>query len=127
MPRSYRPLLWLAWVAGLLFFGVPWTSFVGHAHWSQVRWVPFKPGTFRIIDSLLNILYFVGFGWLWATGRGGTSRVAGVILAAAFSVSIELLQVFSHSRIPSVSDVASNTLGAALGLQAASLFQRRQP
>ncbi len=86
---------------------------------------PYQQGVrnFSIPDVVSNILLFVPFGVLWAG-----SRVRGLLddsislacLAAGaigliFGLGIELGQVFSPGRTPSLMDAFCNGLGSAIG------------
>jgi glycopeptide antibiotics resistance protein len=88
-----------------------------HAHWGKVTWVPFGDRHLIVRDMVANTLLFVPFGALgpWR-GRPLATRVlvAGAC-AFALSSSVELCQVFSHSRLPTTTDVVTNTAGALLG------------
>jgi len=72
-----------------------------------------------IIDGARNVLLFAGWGLLWMVTAGpGRSRVElrnAVLSGAALSLLVEVLQLFSRSRTASILDLATNTLGAALG------------
>jgi len=109
----------LAWLASALAIVaaevLPWSNFQGHSHWARVCWIPFSdyraPG-FRL-DVCQNILMVVPFGF---TGiRAGARRTQVVILAAILMACGELFQVYCHNRFPSMSDVASGTVGALAG------------
>jgi VanZ family protein len=72
-------------------------------------------------DAIGNVLLFLPWGFLlaiWRAGRG-KSFVAAMSLAllsgAIFSGSLELSQLFAPSRYASVIDVATNTIGSAVG------------
>ena len=116
---------------------MPWSAYyVGHSHWAQVEWVPFSRMV-RPDDFLLNILLFLPFGfsvYLARVGTGhtdpstagdapdGSSRgpmrrtlVVAVVAAAILSAAVELFQVYCHGRLPTTTDLVSNTLGGWLG------------
>ncbi|HEX2675279.1 MAG TPA: VanZ family protein [Polyangiales bacterium] len=61
-------------------------------------------------DLVANVLAFLPFGWALRE----RSRVRVLVLAFAFSSAVELTQCFCL-RVPSVWDIATNTLGAVLG------------
>jgi len=42
--------------------------------------------------------------------------VWAILSASLLSVSTDIFQVFSHNRIPSMTDVCSNIMGASLGI-----------
>ena len=73
-------------------------------------------------DVITNVLGFIPLGFVLAW-RGPWRAIA---VAAALSVGAEALQFFSPFRSPSFADVATNVLGAALGVGAASLWGRRR-
>lgn len=70
---------------------------------------------------LLNVLFFVpfGFGWAWWTQTKGWRRfggwlacgIAGLIL----SLAVESLQLYLPTRVSSWDDVFTNTLGSLVG------------
>ncbi len=75
-----------------------------------------------VADVLVNILGFLPFGFVLAArshragGSSGRPQILRVVLiAGCTSVAIELLQVLLPSRVSSLTDVATNILGAALG------------
>jgi len=77
------------------------------------------------LDVVFNVLLYVPFGYLFARSRLGGSWVVLTCLAGAvvLSCGTELLQVYSHGRFPSATDVAMNIAGAYIGLRLA----RRRP
>ena len=114
---------------------MPWSAYyVGHSHWAQVEWVPFSR-LLRPDDFLLNVLLFLPFGFSFhlctvagsdrprpSTGsasnrraRSQRQRVLGAVVAAMLlSTSVELFQVYCHGRLPTTTDILSNTIGAFL-------------
>jgi glycopeptide antibiotics resistance protein len=105
---------------------VPWESFEPHSHWSRVAWVPFStPPPVTARDLIFNVLLYVPFGYLFARLRVGGSWVVLTCLSGAvvLSCGTELLQVYSHGRFPSATDVVMNIAGAYVGLRLA----RRRP
>jgi VanZ family protein len=83
-------------------------------------------GHFALADAILNVLLFVPLGFLLGLRRHAVPvRIWGglTMLAAA----IEAAQLFLPGRFPTVSDVAANSLGAALGLLLAGLWKRGAP
>ena len=104
---------WLVWTATILAVTVPWGDVHAHAHWQNL--VVTMPLTrHAVADVIANVLLYVPFGY-WRrrgpTGAGWTVAEAGVLASA-----VELTQLMSHSRIPSLVDVASNTAGAIVGV-----------
>lgn len=116
-PRTARLLL-LGWVVILLAVLVPWGDITDHTHWTKVIWIPFGP-PFRPFDIVGNVLAFVPFGALWQRSRfrqrwlGGATAVAA---GSALSFCAEVVQLYSHSRFPSSTDVITNAVGIVVGL-----------
>lgn len=81
-------------------------------------------------DMLANIALFLPLGVLLASLRPRADHRASVALLAAFSVGIELAQIFIRDRYVSPVDVATNTIGAWAGVllrQRLLTWSRRQP
>ncbi len=81
-----------------------------------------------VIDTLGNIVIFVPLGagaaWLlWM--RSKRCWLGGMLTGLGLSLFIEVLQVFSPTRVVSWRDVGLNTLGAALGAGGGCLAFRR--
>jgi len=80
-----------------------------------------RPGSAKAtIDVVGNVVAFVPLGWgLTHVVRRRSSWAASftlvILMAAAFSVSVETVQYFQHMRYSSIVDVACNTLGALVG------------
>lgn len=73
------------------------------------------PVTYALVEALANVAMFVPYGVLAGLllRRWWVALLAG----AATSAAIELSQLlFLPSRVPSLQDVAMNTLGTAVGL-----------
>jgi hypothetical protein len=66
-----------------------------------------------LADGLLNIILFLPLGV--ALGLYHASLRRALLLAALLSALIELVQFAIPARVPSVGDVLSNSIGAALG------------
>ena len=95
----------------------PWEGLVWHSHWARVEWLPFQH-TVRPLDAVLNLLLYVPGGWLGA--RWGRSPAWIAAVGIGLSLSAELLQVWSHGRSPSATDLLTNGLGLAIGAGLAS-------
>ena len=67
-------------------------------------------------DFILNVLLFMPLGLVqaWRGGRFWTTTIFGLLL----SMAIEISQLWIPGRFPSLDDLLSNTLGAALGFLA---------
>jgi glycopeptide antibiotics resistance protein len=103
---------------------LPWSGLQGlqgHSHWGNVRWIPLYPEllSLRFVrDIVVNMFLFMPFGYLYV--RSQVTRPSAMflritLLAALLSVGVELVQVFSHTRIPSTTDICANVMGAAIG------------
>jgi len=93
--------------------------------WQGVFTPPFNQGrkTFSLLDVAANFLLFVPLGFLWvgsAFRRLSAAGFFGALLQAGLcglllSLAVELGQVYSPGRTPSILDVAFNAAGAAFG------------
>lgn len=127
-PAPLRPkaiLLW-GWVALLVTIPIfPLSNFVGHSHWDQVRWIPFQDFTLSmpfIVDLAGNLGWFLVFGYLlqyWKEDRSIVPIQRVVVTAAVISLLVEGFQVYCHNRIPSMTDVFCNIVGATIGASVA--------
>jgi hypothetical protein len=102
-------IMWgLAWAG----FGIPWTGMTNHAHWGVIRWSLIPPRQ-SIDDAILNFVFYIPLGMLGRSFRSG-----GAIIAVGFACSLttELIQVFSHTRSPTLLDVVVNTAGTIVGV-----------
>ena len=92
---------------------VPWGDFTGHTHWDEVGWIPFVSWAVRRWDITLNVLLFTPLGIVCAVIFRSGVLAAGT---TAFGVSLfgEWLQVYSHSRFPSATDLVCNVGGAVM-------------
>ena len=99
---------------------LPWSNFVGHSHWGRVHWVPFYGHRLDWLDIAANVALFLPFGY-FAGGflsalLPGKKQLWVLVGATLLSTLAEFLQIYSHGRYPSATDVGCNVLGAALGL-----------
>jgi glycopeptide antibiotics resistance protein len=113
--RLARALL-VAWILVILFIVVPWGRFQDHSHWARVNWIPFGGWPFRPRDIVLNVLFYMPFGYLQARLTGHQPWLRAGLPAFALSTATEFTQVFSHGRFPSINDVICNVLGALAGI-----------
>ena len=115
-PRTARLCL-AAWTTLLLAALVPWFDVTDHTHWMKVTWIPFSP-PLRPFDILANVLAFIPFGALWRISRFEGLRgrlITAVSLGGGLSLCAEYTQLYSHSRFPSATDVATNAIGILVG------------
>ena len=102
---------------------VPWRDLQDHSHWANVGWIPFVSPPIRIFDIAANLLLFAPLGASAALAfRRGV--VAAAVLSLAVSLGGEYVQLYSHSRFPSATDVVCNVSGAVLAALARRRAQR---
>ena len=120
-PSGLRIALLIVWGLAWVGFGIPWTGMTNHAHWGVIRWSLIPPRR-SIVDAILNFAFYIPLGML-----GPRFQRAGVIIAIGFACSIttELIQVFSHTRTPTLLDVVVNTAGTIVGVVLQSRFHSR--
>ncbi len=128
-PAPLRPSPWLLWSWVVLLAitpTLPWTDFVGHSHWDNVRWIPFEDfslAPLALVDIAGNFTWFAVFGYLLHYRREDRSHASlkpAICIALGLSLLLEGFQVYCHNRIPSMTDVMCNGLGAAFGAFVAS-------
>ncbi len=128
----YRRIL--AIVVALILYGslYPWQFQARHYGrnplWILLHTWPSSFDRYLVWDVGVNITLYVPlgiFGFLAVSERA--SRVVRILaplaLALALSASIEMLQLFDDSRQCSLADVASNAMGAAVGIAAGALYR----
>jgi len=129
-------LAWILAVAYLLVLG--YASLQPFRGW---RWPPEEilhflsapwPRFITLQDVAVNFAAYVPLGLLLSIGCGaryGAARgaAAATLTAAAFSVTMEVAQMFLPARIASNVDLLANSLGALLGAMAAPLLAPAQP
>jgi len=109
-------------VAIVLAVAVPWTTFAGHSHWSRVDWIPFVSRRPRLTDVVGNLALCIPLGLSLGLGFSrGVALAAAVTLA--LSLFVEALQIYSHERFPSMTDVVCNVAGAVAAATAARKFR----
>ncbi|MGR0221412.1 VanZ family protein [Agromyces sp. ZXT2-6] len=82
----------------------------------------FEPSTWTAglqTELMLNIVMFVPLGALLAFSLRGVSFVVPVMMAAGFSLAIELAQIPMSDRISDPRDLVANAAGALIGVIAA--------
>ena len=100
---------------------MPWSNFRDHSHWDKVRWIPFYAESLSLrflFDIAVNLLLLLPFGYLYVRSQVTKPRAVFLrvtLLAALLSAGAELAQVFSHNRIPSMTSICTNVIGAAMG------------
>lgn len=81
----------------------------------RIVMIPFLDMISGPIDTILNVILFVPFGfmlpWLWKK----YSRISSVVLTGfLFSLSIEIVQTFGRGTTD-INDLITNTIGTCLG------------
>lgn len=83
---------------------------------------PAKPNRSDLMDSFVNVLGFIPFGFLVAmylqeasNCTRGRAILTTIVLGGITSLAIELLQVYLPTRDSSLLDLINNVLGSALG------------
>jgi hypothetical protein len=82
----------------------------------------FEPSTWTAglqTELMLNVVMFVPLGALLAFALRRVSFVVPVMMAAGFSLAIELAQIPMSDRISDPRDLVANTVGALIGVIAA--------
>lgn len=103
---------------------VPWGDMQDHSHWGRVVWVPFGSRRLRPRDIVQNVLLFVPVG-VGAALVFRRAIGAAAVVALSLSLTGELLQVYSHERFPSATDVVCNIVGAVGAAGVAGWWRRR--
>jgi glycopeptide antibiotics resistance protein len=67
-------------------------------------------------ELMLNVMMFVPLGVLLAFALRGVSFMVPVMMAAGFSLAIELAQIPMSDRISDPRDLVANTVGALIGV-----------
>lgn len=79
-----------------------------------------------IVDAVRNVLLFAGWGAVWViTSRHGPARpmlIRAALSGAAISAGVEAAQLVSATRVASVLDLVTNTLGAFTGALGVALL-----
>lgn len=110
----------------ILVAGYPWGDHVGHAHWTRVGWVPFLSGPIRPSDLAGNLLLGVPFGIFAGLGLERSPLIAGAA-TLILAVFVEAVQVYSHSRFPSATDVVCIVTGAVAAAALVRVYLRHAP
>jgi VanZ family protein len=124
----------LAIVVALILYGslYPWEFHTRHYDrnplWILLHTWPHTIDRYVLWDVAINITLYAPLGmfaYLAVSARASRAVriLAPLALALALSASIEMLQLFDDSRSCSLSDVASNVAGAAVGIAAGALYR----
>jgi glycopeptide antibiotics resistance protein len=108
-----RVPLWCWWGVLAIVISAPWDGFISHVHWERLDLIPFMDPADNVRDLILNVLFFVPFGYSFLKHWRGPRPILVTIAAACLvSACAESLQLFSHSRNASGTDVAAAGAGA---------------
>jgi VanZ family protein len=114
-PRRWRTLLVVLMVFGVLFAVRPLTS-------------RFAPETLFLHSDKLSHVLFFGFLWLLARRAGFAAAWPLALTLLGYGIFIEVAQALSPTgRSASLSDVAADTVGVALGWWLTRRDSGRQP
>ena len=124
----------LAIVVALILYGslYPWEFHARHyGHnplWLLLHAWPTVIDRFFLWDIGINITMYAPlgiFGYLAVSARAPrwVRILAPFALGLTLSASVEMLQLFDDSRMCSLSDVASNVTGTAMGIAAGALYR----
>ena len=125
-----------AWPLSLVYAGlIVYASLYPFAEWRDQGIFPFSylwqpwPRYWTGFDVGINIAGYTPFGFLVAlaalrTGRGTHAVVLATLVAGLTALSMETIQGYLVSRVPSNLDLALNLLGGWLGAVAATLLEK---
>jgi glycopeptide antibiotics resistance protein len=128
-------VMWILWtVLIVMVTTVPWSDF--HVQFDQRRlnwiaWLPFHGARWSkrwALDIVINLFLFIPFSYLFLRSqvRDGMQGLITVMAATVLlSVAIEYAQVFNTSRVPSMGDVATNIIGACMGVALFLVLRRK--
>lgn len=120
--RMYNwKIVLIAWILLIIVLCTfPW--WIAAPQWGRIRWIPlldvFRSPHRLLRDAVANWFFYIPLGFAYAKVRPATGvmRLYGAaMLGLSLSVTVELYQVFSPVRVPSMTDVLMNTLGALAG------------
>ncbi len=112
--RGYTPvILWM--VALFALSSLPGDTDTDLAPLSPITWVP------PALQNLLHLPAYALLGWLWYHALAShrwtptLTLLAAFVLASLYGAFDELHQVFVPGRFASLTDLAANVIGSALG------------
>jgi VanZ family protein len=132
-PSPHRRILSI--VVALILYGslYPWQFYARHYTrnplWILLHAWPSHLDRFVVWDVAVNVVLYLPLGVFgFLAVRRTASRIARIglplLLGLVLSSSIEMIQLFDDSRMCSLSDVASNVAGAAMGIAAGAIYRK---
>jgi VanZ family protein len=97
---------------------------LGNPVWILFHSWPVRFDRWAFRDTITNLLLYMPLGFCAALAFG-RRWWAAVLLGAALSASIEMLQIYDYTRTCSLADLTCNTIGAAAGAAVALLAPPR--
>jgi VanZ like protein/concanavalin A-like lectin/glucanase superfamily protein len=99
---------------------IPETYEIVDEKFLELPWREFKPSWGYCKDVLINIGGFVPLGfffcaYLSSARQTKRAALATIVLGAAVSITIEVLQAYLPTRDSGMTDIITNTLGTSLG------------
>ncbi|HXM65055.1 MAG TPA: VanZ family protein [Terriglobales bacterium] len=99
---------------------IPEHFFVLHAPFLERPWDEFQPGWSYWKNVLINIGGFVPLGFFFcayfvSVRRMSRAVLSTILLGAAISLTVEVLQAFLPTRDSGMTDLLTNTLGTSIG------------
>lgn len=130
-PSPIAPGAWAAWILALAIGSLfPITSWTARGLDPLAFLTEPWPRWWTLSDVLLNVLAYVPFGLFgalatWPTAGARRSILWTVMAGFALSLSLEALQSWLPSRIPSRLDVLANGSGTLIGAMSGALLAPR--
>ena len=132
-PSPHRRILCI--VVALILYGslYPWQFYARHYYrsplWILVHAWPSHLDRYVVWDVAVNVVLYLPLGVFgFLAVRRTASLIARIglplLLGLLLSSAIEMIQLFDDSRMCSLSDVASNVAGAAVGIAAGAIYRK---
>jgi VanZ family protein len=110
---------------------VPKNFMVAQHSFLMAPWHEFEPTWIYFWDVLRNVVGFMPMGfffcaWCYLSGRTRHAIAYSVLSGAVLSLSVEVLQAYIPQRESGITDIITNTSGAAIGalIAQSKMFQR---
>jgi glycopeptide antibiotics resistance protein len=126
MLRRRAAIFGLVYAVAVLYLSLyPW-NFQPFPHSSELFWFPLTDRRV-ILDSVVNVLFYLPFGAAAALlfESSALGLASAVTLGFCLSLAVESAQRYIPMRVGDLTDLFTNTVGAAAGACAVLLFIRR--